>query len=63
MNADPTYGKYWTLVDQTSDTSTYEHRLPHGMLVRVHYRNYRNSDAVAEAIVFVPAAPAIEPYR
>ena len=62
MNADITKDKYWTLVDLSDHqhTATYEHRMPHGMLVRV---TTSRSDGVAEAIVFVPAATGEGPYR
>ncbi len=53
--------KYWTLVDDKGGSNTYEHRLPHGMLVRV--RTIRPSGSVAESIVFVPNAHSGGPYR
>ena len=62
MSKKPTRGQYWTLVDVSTSgyTETYEHRLPHGKLVRV--ATYR-PDGSAESVVFVPATVTTEPYR
>ena len=58
----PTRGEYWTLIDISSNgcTETYEHHLPYGTLVRVATRT---TTGHAESVVFVPAAPTMEPYR
>ncbi len=55
--------RYWTLVDdKVWGSSTYEHSLPHGTLVRV--RTIRDGGAVAESLVFIPNAPhSGGPYR
>jgi hypothetical protein len=62
MSARPTRGEYWTLVDISSSgcTETYEHRLPHGTLVRVATRL---QGTCAESVVFVPQSSITEPYR
>jgi hypothetical protein len=62
--SDATSGKYWTLVDRSTDgySRTYEHELPHGKLVRVE--NTGSSGVRAEAIAFVPApVVSVGPYR
>ena len=56
-------GTYWKRVDASrfGSTQTYEHRLPHGMLVRVRSDT---SDGVAEAVCFVPDPVfSIGPHR
>jgi hypothetical protein len=62
--------EYWTLVDTFVDSSstseTFEHQLPHGMLVRVSTvrRVQGRTEACAESIVFVPNPPVEGgPYR
>lgn len=62
----PTRGAYWTLVDISSSgyTETYEHRLPHGMLVRVRTTTRNGPPGTwTESLVFVPNPPSLEPYR
>ena len=50
---------YWKLIDDLSvgpypsDITTYEHRLPHGMLVMVRTTN-GETKTVAISVVFVP---------
>lgn len=46
-------GSYWKRVDTSryGSTQTYEHRLPHGILVRVQSQL---NDGISEAICFVP---------
>lgn len=63
MSAGP--DRFWTLVDEAGRTRTYEHRMPHGVLIRVETVAYANMNAVgnAEALVFVPNPPTMEPYR
>lgn len=62
----PTRGAYWTLIDISSSgyTETYEHRLPHGMIVRVRTGTRSGpSGAWTESLLFVPNPPSTEPYR
>jgi hypothetical protein len=61
MSTDPTWCKYWTLVDRSHDSETYEHQLPNGMLDRVR-SGFGSS--VSDFIVFVPnAVVTAGPYR
>lgn len=52
-----TSGEYWTLVDHTGPSRTYERRLPNGMLIRVRtgIETVGGADHFAESVVFVPA--------
>ncbi len=54
--------RYWKLIDSDRNdyTQTFEHVLPHGVLIRVATSKI---DGCAEAIVFVPNPPSTEPYR
>jgi hypothetical protein len=67
MSNSATRSEYWTLVASSNTSDTFEHQLPHGMLVRVSTRRTTNTGQVtacAESIVFVPNPPVEgAPYR